>query len=100
MAAKRSPRPPKEQPSWRKVTMNLPRDVAKRLHMLAIDRGSTMGALAAPAIQAMLLGSHFVDRAIRPLAIVAPSETEAEEGSSSLLSSRPNGVPVRVLDDA
>lgn len=78
MGAKRSPGPTKEKakPEWRKVTMDLPRDVAKRLHLMAIERETTIGKLAAPAIKAMLGGSYFVDHGKQPLAI-AEETTES-----------------------
>jgi hypothetical protein len=80
MRAKRSPRQPKTQPLCRKVTMSLPRDLAKRLCLLAVDRETTLGALAAPALRAMLAGSHFVDLARQaPLAIAELPEIPAAE---------------------
>ena len=77
MAAKRSPRLPKAPPPWRKVTMTLPRDIAKRLCLLAVDRETTIGALAAPALRAMLAGSHFVDLAAQRTLAIADTELES-----------------------
>ena len=71
MASKRSPRPSKVQAPWRKVTMMLPRDLAKRLNLLAIARETTIGTLAAPAIRSMLAGSHFVDTAAEQMPAIA-----------------------------
>jgi predicted transcriptional regulator len=71
-AANRSPA------GWRKVTLDLPKAIAKRLHQLAIERDTTMGRLAAPAIQSLLAGSCFVDKS-RELAI-APETAGAGQG--------------------
>lgn len=83
MGAKRSPRKPKAQSPGRKMTLVLPRDVAKRLVLLAVQRETTIGELAAPAIKTMLAGSHFVDlsRESAPVAD-APPELKAFSGSA------------------
>ena len=78
MPAKRSPRP-KAPASFRKVTMTLPADLAKRLNLLAVQRDTTIGQLAAPALKTMLAGSHFVDLVAQPLAIADVQEPGVQQ---------------------
>jgi predicted transcriptional regulator len=65
------------------VTLDLPRATAKRLHQLAIERETTIGQLAAPAIKAMLAGSCFVDRAGALVAIAEGTSELAGEAKAS-----------------
>jgi hypothetical protein len=87
MARTRNPKSPRKTPrapaGWRKVTMDLPRDTAKKLHLLAIERETTMGRLAAPAIKSLLAGSYFVDLAGGPVAIAEGTSELREERQAS-----------------
>jgi hypothetical protein len=86
MATKRSPRPRRSSPrapaGWRKVTLDLPRGLAKRLKMLAVERETTLGRLVAPAVESLLAGSYFVDRAGANLAIAEGSAELAGEAKA------------------
>jgi hypothetical protein len=65
-AAKRSPGTKQKTsgppPGWKKVTLHLPKDLAKTLHMLAIARDQTMGQVIEPTVRKAIGGSYFVDR--------------------------------------